>query len=349
MRRTLAALTVAVFGVAFLAAAPSGARVADPATAAAMASSAERFLDALSAEQRAQAVFPFEGEERLRWHFIPGEVFPRRGLPLASMDERQRALAHDLLRSGLSEPGYLTATAVLELEGVLRELEAGGRFTRDPERYFVSVFGTPSATGAWGWRFEGHHISLHFTVVEGREVAAAPAFVGANPAEVREGPRAGLRILAPREEAARALVESLTPAQRFSAALVDEPPDDILTGNQLEIGRFEGEGIPGSRLDAAQREHLLSLIEVYVSMMPDAIAAERMARIREAGLGAVTFLWIGDVARGAPHYYRIQGPSFLVEYDNAQDDGNHIHSVWRDFAGDFGRDVLREHLAAVAH
>ncbi len=178
-----------------------------PEAAAAMPAAADRFLASLPAELRTEAVFPFDAAERTRWHFIPSETHPRRGVAIKQMSEAQRTRAHDLLRSGLSEGGYMTATAVMELEGILRDLEGSdGRFVRDPEQYFFSVFGTPAAEGAWGWRVEGHHLSLHFTIVEGAWVPTAPAFFGANPAEVREGPRTGLRILGEREDVARQLV-----------------------------------------------------------------------------------------------------------------------------------------------
>jgi len=164
-----------------------------PGTAMARAGSA--FVAALNAEQRGVALFPLDGKERLAWHFIPTEMFPRHGLTIKEMTEPQRALARDLLKTGLSERGYLTASSIMELENVLRVLEAGGQFVRDPERYFVSVFGTPSAKGAWGWRVEGHHVSLHFSVVDGAVAASAPTFFGTNPAEVRSGPQQGFRNL----------------------------------------------------------------------------------------------------------------------------------------------------------
>ena len=310
-----------------------------------MATAATAFLEALPVDRRAEATFDFDGDERLRFHFIPIESYPRQGLRLRDMTTAQRERAEALLRSGLSAEGFLTAQEILELEGILRDLEGPDRrLARDPSEYLVSIFGTPSATGTWGWRFEGHHLSLHWTVVDGGAVASSPTFFGANPAEVREGPRRGLRPLADEEDAARSLVMSLDAGQRATAILSDVAPADIVTGAELDIAPLTPPGLPASSMSEAQRELLMDLIGVYVSHMADDVAAQRMERIERAGLDAVTFAWAGSVRRGEPHYYRVQGPTFLIEYDNTQNDANHIHSVWREFQGDFGRDLLREHL-----
>ena len=325
----------------------AGVLVSAQRATAAMAGAAGRFLAALSPEQRAQAVFAFESDERFRWHFVPG--FPRKGLPIKSMTEPQRKLAHDLLRTGLSQNGYLTYTAIIQLETILRVIENGDGPVRDPELYLFSVFGTPSATGTWGWRVEGHHVSLHFTVVNGTVVASAPSFAGANPAEVRDGAQKGQRTLAAQEDTARALVMALDPSQRSTAVFSTNAPRDIVTGNMGRIEPLAPAGIKASALTAPQREQLMRVIETYASLMADDVAAERMARIQQAGTGNITFGWAGGLARGDRHYYRVQGPTFLIEFDNTQGNGNHVHSVWRDFNGDFGRDLLREHLRASAH
>ncbi len=310
-----------------------------------MAEAASAFLASLPAERQAEATFDFASDERLRFHFIPPESYPRSGLRLRDMTADQRDRAEDLLRAGLSARGFLTTQQIIELEGILREMEGGGgRLARDPDEYFVSVFGSPSGTGTWGWRFEGHHISLHFTVVGGSAVASSPAFLGANPAEVREGPSRGLRPLAQEEDAARALVTALTADQRRSAIIDDVVPRDIVTGAELEIAPLSPVGIRADALDNGQRALLMELIDAYVSHMTDDVAMQRMARLRAAGLDAITFGWVGSLERGEPHYYRVQGPTFLIEYDNTQNDANHIHSVWRDFDGDFGQDLLRDHM-----
>jgi hypothetical protein len=337
-----------------------GSVVAAERTSSAMTTAANRFLGSLSPDQRQQAVFAFDGDERLHWHFIPTEQFPRKGLLIRSMNESQRKLAHDLLRTGLSQRGYMTATSIMDLETVLKALEAAERaagpqpprgqvLERDPEKYFFSIFGTPSARDTWGWRVEGHHVSLHFTVVNGTLVAGAPTFFGSNPAEVREGPKKGLRILGAEEDAARALLQSLDATQREKAIINATAPSDMATMANVNINPLSPAGISADALNATERDLLMKLVDVYTGYMASEIAADRMARLRKAGVEKIAFAWAGETERGKKHYYRIQGPTFLVEYDNTQNDGNHIHSVWRDFNGDFGRDLLREHLKSTPH
>ncbi len=323
----------------------SGAVRAQRSSAAAMAGAASRFLASLSSEQRQTATFPFDAAERLRWNFIPTEVFPRNGLLLKDMTPEQRALAQALLQTGLSQRGYATYTAIIQLEDVLRLIDSE-RFVRDPVLYRVSVFGTPGSQGAWGWRVEGHHVSLHFTVVNGVAVASTPSFAGTNPAEVRTGAQKGTRILGAQEDAGRALVSALDAAQRATAVVAAVAPGEILTENKLDISPLAPAGIKASALTAPQRERLMAIVDAYAGLMAPEIAAERMARLRAAGADNLTFAWAGPLERGQKHYYRVQGPTFLIEFDNTQNDGNHVHSIWRDFNGDFGRDLLREHLRA---
>jgi uncharacterized protein DUF3500 len=337
-----------------------GSMVAAERSSSAMTTAATRFLSGLTPEQRQQATFAFDADERLHWHFIPTEMFPRKGLLIRSMNESQRKLAHDLLKTGLSQRGYMTAASIMDLETVLRGLEAAERaaapqpprgavLERDPEKYFFSIFGTPSAHDTWGWRVEGHHVSLHFTVVNGTLVAGAPSFFGSNPAEVRDGPKKGLRILGVEEDAARALLQSLDASQRAKAIIDAAAPGDMATMANVNISPLSPQGIPADALNATERDLLMKLVEVYTGYMAPEIAADRMARLRKAGVEKIAFAWAGETERGKKHYYRIQGPTFLVEYDNTQNDGNHIHSVWRDFNGDFGRDLLREHLRSSPH
>jgi hypothetical protein len=339
---------------AILAVSALGLRDAAGPSPAAMAVAATKFLESLTPEQRQQAMFAFDGDERTHWNFIPTEIFPRNGLTLRQMNEPQRKLAHDLLKAGLSQRGYMTATQIMQLESVLAALEAaqplgGNRFLRDPERYFFSIFGTPSTRNTWGWRVEGHHVSLHFTLVNGALVAGSPSFFGSNPAEVRSGPKKGTRVLGPEEDAARALVESLDASQREKAIITTTAPNDIVTMAKVKIDPLSPAGIPASALTAAQRSLLRKLIDVYTGYMADDIAADRLTRIEKAGWDRIAFAWAGSLERGQKHYYRVQGPTFLIEYDNTQNDANHIHSVWRDFNGDFGEDLLREHLKNTPH
>ena len=323
---------------------PAGTPV-PPAATAAMVSAASAFLSALTPEQRTRAVFALDDAERLNWHFIPRE---RRGLPFKEMDERQRTLARALLQTGLSQRGYQKANTIIDLELVLREL-GGNPVQRDPELYYFSVFGEPSASDPWAFRVEGHHLSLNYTLGDDAAVATSPAFFGANPARVLSGPRQGVRALAGEEDLARQLATSLDQAQRALAIIAAEAPRDIVTSNQLDVDPLEPAGIPVDRLTAEQSRLLVQLIDEYLGRMTDDVASRRRERLRATDFDRVTFAWAGPLEVGAPHYYRVQGPSFLIEYDNTQNDANHIHSVWRDFEGDFGRDLLREHYREAPH
>lgn len=304
-----------------------------------MSDAAEAFLAALSADQRAAARFPFGDDERLNWHFVPR---PRRGLAFRDMNVGQRELVRALLRTGLSQQGIRKVDDIISLELVLREL-GGNPAVRNPDLYFVSIFGDPSGSGPWGWRFEGHHLSLNYTVIDGAPLAWAPAFMGADPAEVRQGSRTGLRTLASEEDLARTLVRSLDPAQRRQAVVAVRAPRDILTGSAREVDPLEPWGISITALRPPQVAQLVRLLDEYLGRMSDDLAASRRARIEESDVSRIAFAWAGSTEPGEPHYYRIQGPSFLVEYDNTQNGANHIHSVWRDFDGDFGRDLLKDH------
>jgi hypothetical protein len=338
-----------ILSLVLLAALAAGAIVSAQRSSAAMTTAAGAFLAALSPEQRQRAVFPFESDERFRWNFVPTELFPRNGLLIRDMTMEQRALAQDLLKTGLSQRGYLTYTSIIALENVLKVLEPGGKFVRDPEGYRFSLFGAPGAAAPWGWRVEGHHVSLHFTVVNGTAVASSPTFAGTNPAEVRDGPEKGTRVLAAHEDAGRALITALDASQRATAVFNNVAPNDIVTSNQNTIDPLAPAGLQASAMTPAQREQLMAIVDIYAGMMAPDIAADRLAKIRAAGVEKLTFSWAGPLERGQRHYYRVQGPTFLIEFDNSQNDGNHVHSVWRDFNGDFGRDLLREHIRTAGH
>jgi hypothetical protein len=320
---------------------------ADPA-AVAMSTAANRFLATLTADQKQKAQFQFDADERTHWHFIPTEMFARRGLTLKEMTPPQRDAARALLRSGLSEHGFMTTSSIMSLEDILRGVD-GEQFVRDPERYFFSVFGTPAAKGTWGWRVEGHHVSLQFTIVDGGPTVSAPTFFGSNPAEVRTGDRKGLRVLGFEEDPARALLNALDGPRRQKALLSAQAPGDILTMNTFPIEPLAPAGIMASELTLAERTMLMTIVDAYIDQMTPDVASLRRSRLQKSGVEKIAFAWAGESERGKKHYYRVQGPSFLIEYDNTQNDGNHVHSVWRDFDGDFGRDLLREHLRTVVH
>jgi hypothetical protein len=325
-----------------VAASPAVADEARDRLIAEVAKAANGFLAALPEDRRLGAKAAFQSRDRTTWRYTPGG---RPGLPLQDMSSAQREAAQALLRSFLSADGFLKVQSIIALEAVLRELERWDE--RDPGRYWFLVFGEPGGESPWGVRVEGHHVSLHLAVIKGRFVSSTPTFLGANPAEVRSGPRKGSRALAAEEDAARALLDSLNPAQRGEAIVEASPYGDIVTRNRAKADPLEGRGIAFAALTPPQQQQLLALIEVYAGTMKPKLAEERLAKIRTAGLDAIRFAWAGPAARGQPHYYRVQGPTFLIEFDNSG--GNHIHTVWRDFEGDFGRDLLREHYGSTAH
>ncbi len=309
-------------------------------SSAAMASAAGNFLGMLSADQKTKATFAADDKERLNWHFIPRE---RKGLPLREMDPGQRALAEALLATGLSQSGYVKVGNILSLEPVLRVQENDTKGRRDPAGYFFTVFGEPSSSKTWGWRFEGHHVALNYTVVNGQVVASSPTFFGANPAEIKSGPRQGFRALAREEDLARELLLALDAKQKPLAHLDPVAPRDIVSMNSLKASPVDPKGIAANKLTRKQADMLMAVIEEYAGNMPEDLGSARLEAVKKSGMDKVHFAWLGGADRGQPHYYRIQGPTFLIEYDNTQNNNNHIHSVWRDFNGDFGADLLTAH------
>ena len=312
-------------------------------TSASMAGAARNFLAALTPEQKTKATFKFEDEQRFVWHFIPDSSFPRKGLPFKEMDSTQQKLAHAFLSTGLSQRGYMKATTIMSLEAILKELEQGKGPVRDSDVYFFSVFGEPSETQTWGWRVEGHHLSLTFSVVKGQMIAAAPRFFGTNPAEVKSGPRQGLRVLAQEEDLARDLARGLTPEQLKIAMIDATAPKDIITGNSRKAEIGKPAGLAAAKLSKPQLEKLTSLIDEYAHNLPDDVANEELSRLKQTGIDKIHFAWAGSLERGAPHYYRLHGPTVLIEYDNTQNNANHVHAVWRGFDRDFGLDLLKLH------
>lgn len=363
--------------------------------AARMAEAASGLLESLDGEQRSLASWPFPSDdERTRWFYTPTD---HGGLMLGSMTPRQEQLALRLLRSGLSRSGYVTAVEIMSLENVLADLEGwpeggpAGR-VRDPGAYYVRVFGQPGS-GSWGWRVGGHHLSLHYTMVDDQVRAVTPSFMGADPAA---SPMLGKQLhrpLAALEDLARELVRSLDAEQSRRAIVSAVPPTDIVGGNRPFLGDREdplrlseifrapitgaarealdnaqrsneeriglgpehleavrygstAKGIRADEIPSSQQETLRELLDAYVSRFADNLAELESAKFAGPKLEALSFAWAGSTEPRQPHYYRIQGPRLVVEYDNVQRDTNHIHTVWRDPEGDFGRDVLAEHRAA---
>jgi len=308
-----------------------------------MVVAAEKFMDGLSAEQKEKISFPFDSKERTRWFFTPQQDSERRatrkGLPLEDMNPEQRKMALDLVAAGTSARGNMQATTIMSLESILHDLEKNGRMVRNPQWYFFSVFGNPSKTGKWGWRVEGHHLSLNFTMDGTEVVAATPSFFGANPADVKSGPRKGLRVLGSAEQLAIQLLFALDADQK-KIAYQEKPFPEISEATvKPTVGRPRG--LPAAEMTAEQRDILMKLLHAYTERMPAKVAEVEMKNVREAGIDKVHFAYQGGTAPGQKHTYRVQGPTFVIEFLNEQNDSagnpaNHIHSVWRRMQGDFG-------------
>lgn len=314
-----------------------------------MAHAATNLWNALTPEQQAKAGFSFDDPYRYDWHFIPRE---RKGLPLKEMTPEQERLAHSLLASGMGMKGFVKAETIMSLEAVLRDIEKGSGPVRDPELYFFCIFGNPNAPDhhePWGWRVEGHHLSVNFTIAGHEGSVGGPTFFGANPGEVRAGPRKGLRVLAAEEDVARALVKSLNDEQRKVAIVSEEAPKDILSAALRKATPLEPAGLSAGKLSGEQVSELLRLMTLYAERLRPELASEDLAKAMRAGVDKIHFAWAGGTEPGQPHYYRIQGPTFLIEYDNTQNNANHIHSVWRDYTNDFGDDLLKRHYEQHPH
>ena len=330
---------------ALAAAGPVWAQAGD-ATRAAMTRAAGAFLAALEPGQRRAAMFPFTQDERMNWHYVPRS---RSGVAFKEMSAAGRAAAHELMKTSLSGVGYTKAVNVMKLEDILRQLETFGGLLRDPEKYYVSVFGAPEAAAPWGWRLEGHHLSLNFTLVPGRAISVTPAFFGANPAEVPSGPQRGQRTLADEQDLAFTLARGVDPSLRGRLVIATDSPGDIVSGPGRADSLKTPAGVLLGELGAEQRALALRLVETYARNMRADIADDELRRMREAGVENVRFAWAGPIDPRQPHYYRLHGPTLLIEYDNSQNRANHVHSVWHDPRNDFGVDPLRAHYQRSHH
>jgi len=341
---------------------PNGERLAVPETAERMTRAASAFLGALTAAQRQRTRFAF-GDERREWSFLPAQ--DRDGLPIGALDQGQRRLAHELIVTGTSMTGYTKVVSVMAMEHVLRALAPGLADLFNPERYCFKVFGSPGDR-TWGWQFAGHHVSLNFTVVDGGLVSPTPCMLGAQPASYGL-----LAPLADDEELGFRLVNSLSAAQRSAAIIHHRPPPDLAARMVPRLGETERpdpvfapepdyvisederdilsyvrhapKGVPASSFDQPQLDFLAALVGSFVRRLPDDVAGAQMHALERAGMDGLTFAWAGATSPGERHYYRVQGPTLLIEHDNTQGNGNHIHSAWRNPADDFGDDVLAEH------
>ncbi len=299
------------------------------------------FLNSLNSVQKEKAIVGFEDENRTRWHYFPSTMYHREGIPLKELDANQKKLLHNLLQAYLSEKGYKKATDAIEFEGILRDLTNDPVF-RDAELYYVTFYGKPTNDKPWGWGFEGHHLSLNFTI-NGDHITYVPLFYGSSPAIVLSGPQKGRRALKNEEDMGLKLINILNADQRKKAIINDVAFKDILSGNKSEISPFKNEGISISEMNSEQQELIIQLIYEYISSMPSELANSRMKNIKSEEIENIYFAWAGNTELRKPHYYRIQGKTFLIELDNTQNNANHIHVVWRDFDGDFGRNLIKEH------
>lgn len=309
-----------------------------------MTEACSNFLNSLNSDQKAKTVYSYLDGERIFWYYPP---LNRHGLPLREMDVKQRQLAYAVMASGLTDKSYEQAKLIIEHEDILGPLEVEQdkvTFLRDTERYYFTIFGEPGGSDPWGWRVEGHHVCLNYSIWNDKVIAVTPFFFGANPAEVRKGPKNGLRILGDREDLAFELMESLDAGQQSKAIIYDEAPLDILTYNSSKVSLPREEGLPASRMSGTQQEMLMALVTLYVSQVRSDVAQERLDAFKTDGIDGIHLAWAGPVDKSKAHYYRLHGGDFLVEFDNRQDGANHIHSVYRDVENDFASDVLRQHL-----
>jgi len=297
-----------------------------------MAAGAQRFLASLDEGQKARAAFDFESPERFNWHWIPRE---RMGLPIKELRPEQRALAFGLLNSGLSTKGTLKATTIMSLEQILREEEHGTGPIRDPELYYVSIFGKPGDPGSWGWRLEGHHLALNYTLKGEEVISATPFMFGSNPATVRTGPRTGLRNLADIEAPVDALLASLTAEQWKAAIVKDIAPEVTTTPNSARMEPARPVGIGREQLTADQRERIAEIVEAYAANFPAPIEARILRQLQES-IGGLHFAWFGPPDRSKNHAFRIQGPALYIDFNDTQNQTNHIHTFYRGVLDDFG-------------
>ena len=308
-------------------------------------------LRAIPDSTRPVATFSFDTTERSNWFFTPVD---RKGLTLARMTAAARARVDSLLLTGLSPRGFATAKAIIRHEAILHAIEAAGppemrRWVRDSTRYYLSVFGEPNATAPWGWRVEGHHLSVNYTELGRTGHVVSPVFFGANPARVPSGPQAGLRILAAEEDLARELVKMLDASQRKAAIFSDTAYVEIASRNDPKVSALKAEGVRAADMTVAQRTQLRRIVDHYAGRVTAAARAHAMGDLEEGGFGELRFAWAGSTEVGQAHYYRIHGPTILIEYDNQQNNANHIHTVWRDLRHDFGGDLLAEHYKKHKH
>lgn len=308
---------------------------------------ASEFINSLSKDQYAKAVFSFNDNKREIWSFLPGAIMWRPGLKLNELSDKQNDLLFNLLKSSLSEAGYDKVQRIIELENILAEIEGNDEF-RNADNYFVSFYGSPVKDSLWAWSFEGHHLSLKFTITP-NGTAVVPRFMGASPATILSGPSKGERTLQKEEDYGIQLIQSMSTEQKEKTIFRKNPYFDIVTQNAIEVTPLTPAGISVKDLNENQRELLEKLIFEYLASLPRDLADERFRKIKNEDFENIRFSWAGATNVKEGHYYRVQGKIFLIEFDNFLDNANHIHTVWREYDGDFGRDLILEHYRNSDH
>src|SRR6478609_8652122 len=305
---------------------------------------AEQFISLLSKDQKTETVFPFDEEERYNFHFVPRE---RKGITFNEMNDVQKKAALALMKTSIGEQAFAKTQEIMQLEPILKEIEnrKPEDHYRDPGNYHISIFGIPSPTTIWGWRFEGHHISFNFSFDKNKLVSGSPAFLGSNPAIVPNGSYTGKQVLKEETESGFALLQSFNEQQLKKTIVAINAPNDITSFNNRKAIVQDAAGIGYAELTPAQQQLMLQLVNLYVRRFTKLFADNMLKEIQEAGLDKLHFAWMGvpKTGVGNPHYYRVQGPTILIEYDNTQNNANHVHSVLRDLKHDFGGDELLEH------
>jgi hypothetical protein len=314
-----------------------------------MRDAATAFLNTLTAEQKAKTQFAFDHDERYNWHYVPRD--DRKGISLNELNTTQRDAAMQLLHTALSDTGYSKVTAIIQLENVLRKVEnrPDNDGYRDPGKYFFTIFGTPLQGKIWGWRLEGHHIAFNFSSENNKLVSGTPSFLGTNPAIVLSGPEKGKQILKNETELGFALLHSLDSEQMQKTLFDNKAPAEIITSADRKAMINDARGINYDRLNKEQQKIFLQLLSVYIHRYTRLFAESMMKDIEADGLNNLRFAWAGAQQPGKGHYYRIQGPGIIIEYDNTQNNANHVHTVIRDLKHDFGGDELLEHYKKYPH
>lgn len=345
IQRFLGVLAILLIGLSLKAHCEEPVSGREAALAKKMTQSVMAFLKGLDTDQKNTAQVAFEDPARFDWHFVPRS---RKGLSLKNMNNAQRNAAMGMIKVVLSAEGYTKAEQIIDLEHVLRVIEnrPANDTYRDPENFSFMVFGEPGPK-PWGWRVEGHHISLQFTAVNG-QVSFTPGFMGSNPGTVLiDVPQKGRRILKGEEDFAFDLLHALDKSQLEKVVLQAKAPNEIFTGNTRKASLEKMEGLAMADMTSEQTALFRKLILVYLDRYHVTLKNQQWAQLEKAGIGKIHFAWMGDqtaeIGQGRGHYYRIHGPGFLIEFDNTQNGGNHIHSVVRDLTNDFGDDLLKEH------